>query len=117
MKFVILKHTAGSVHYDVMFERGGVLKTFTVQRTPDGTGVFEAEERFDHPLRFLEYEGPLNSAPGRVERWDNGEYSARRWGEALIELDCRGEKWDCTVTLEKVADKKWLLKKLNRKRP
>ncbi len=117
MKFVILKHITDSVHYDVMFERGGCLKTFTVQQIPDGMGAFEAEERFDHPLRFLEYEGLLNSAPGRVERWDSGEYSETRWDEALIDMDCRGDKWDCFVTLEKVGDKKWLLKKLNRKRP
>ena len=125
-EFVILKHIAGSTHYDVMFEKDGALKTFTLRSEPDGPDEYEAEQRFDHLVKFLDFEGDLpplpiqarsgraacsGRAPGRVERWDRGVYEALEWGENLVELNCRGEKWNGRVTLKRKTPEKWLLKK------
>ncbi len=110
-EFVILKHIADSVHYDVMFEKDGTLKTFTVRSEPDGSEDCEIEQRFDHPLKFLDFEGGLPRAPGRAERWDRGEYEILEWRENLIELNCRGEKWNGRITLKRKTPEKWLLKK------
>ena len=109
--FVILKHIADSTHYDVMFEKDGALKTFTLRSEPNGPDEYEAEQRFDHPVKFLDFEGDLPRAPGRVERWDRGVYKALEWRECLIELDCRGEKWNDRITLKRITPEKWLLKK------
>jgi len=92
-----------------------VLKTFTIREEPCAAQEYEAELRFDHPLRFLDYQGELKNAAGYVQRWDRGEYGALEWREDFIELDCRGRKWKCRVTLKKTTPDKWLLKKHSQK--
>ena len=109
-RFVILKHAAETSHYDLMFERGGVLKTFRAAAEPAG-GEVALEESFDHPLKFLDHEGELPRAAGRVERWDAGALKVLEWTGAKIRLACRGRRWNETYLLEKQDGNKWLAKK------
>lgn len=74
-QFVIQEHTTpAGVHWDLMLEHEGVLWTWrlnsdpdTIQQTP-----IDAERIFDHPLRFLSYEGPVQNAAGSVRIADKG---------------------------------------------
>jgi len=76
--FVVLahEHPDGAVHYDLLIEsvgagREGVCFTWSFAEPPA-----DREQRcrriFDHPRRFLTYEGPLREALGRVTRHDAG---------------------------------------------
>jgi len=109
-RFVILKHVAGASHYDLMFERGGVLKTFRAAAEPAGDKI-ALEESFDHPLKFLDREGELRQVPGRVERWDTGTFKTLEWTDARIRLECSGRRWNATYLLEKQDGKRWLARK------
>ena len=115
-RFVVLKHIAEAIHYDLMFERDAALRTFSTPADPRAAAEFEAEEIFAHPLRFLDYEGELRSAPGRVERVERGDYEAAEWGAERLRLECRGEADDYALIFEKIAPKQWLLKKLHREK-
>ncbi len=77
-RFVILAHERpdGAVHYDLLIEsvgagREGVCFTWSFAEPPA-----DREQRcrriFDHPSRFLTYEGPLREGLGRVHRHDAG---------------------------------------------
>jgi len=77
-RFVILahEHPDGAVHYDLLVESlgaagEGVCFTWSFAEPPAGRGQ-RCRRIFDHPSRFLTYEGPLREGLGRVSRRDGG---------------------------------------------
>jgi len=79
-RFVIQKHTTPEgVHWDLMLEQDGVLATFRLEREPAYclTHEVRAEKIFDHPMRFLTYEGPVQKGTGKVRIADSGVYDWR----------------------------------------
>jgi bifunctional non-homologous end joining protein LigD len=114
-RFVILKHIAGSVHYDLMFEHDGVLMTFRAKDEPRRDGVC-MEASFDHPLKFLDFEGALKNAPGRVEHWDKGTFTVINWSDKQIDIECRGRHWKGRYILSAQDDDKWLARKQSKEK-
>jgi len=87
-EFVVLEHTASDgVHWDLMLEETGALLTWRLAISPEkiGSGPVEALRIFDHPLRFLTYEGPVQQNTGAVKRIDQG---VCRWMDK-DDRDCR----------------------------
>ncbi|MHC4260141.1 MAG: DNA polymerase ligase N-terminal domain-containing protein [Planctomycetota bacterium] len=88
-KFVVQEHSKDSkVHWDLMLEMGGVLKTFRLELPPDELLQHKtsAEKIFDHPLKFLTYEGDVNNGRGNVKIADAGTYHTLSEGENCWEL-------------------------------
>ena len=78
-----------------MFERGGALRTWSVEREPWSAGTVEASELPDHRLDYLDYEGPVSGDRGTVRQFDRGEYATEeeggdRWVVALQGAQLRG---------------------------
>jgi hypothetical protein len=74
-RFVIQKHSkANDVHWDLMIEQADALATWRIDVSPEElTGnTISAEKIFDHELRFLTYEGPVNNGKGSVCIADSG---------------------------------------------
>jgi len=77
-KFVIQEHaTADSVHWDLMLESDNCLQTWRLDKNPAevASHSIEAVKIFDHPLKFLTYEGEIThqtddqieiNLPGRI---------------------------------------------------
>ena len=78
LRFVIQRHTRDGErpHWDLMLENGTVLETYRVCLPPEdwGNKPVEAVRIFDHPLKFLSYEGSVNKGKGRVKIADCGTY-------------------------------------------
>jgi hypothetical protein len=77
-KFAIQKHICeNDIHWDLMLEAENELETYRLNISPekltDG-GTASAEKIFNHPLKFLTYEGPVNKGKGMVEIADAGIY-------------------------------------------
>jgi hypothetical protein len=80
-EFVVLEHTTTEeVHWDLMLEDAGALLTWRLTCPPEefGSGPVQAQRIFDHPLRFLTYEGAVQQNTGTVKRVDKGSC---RWME------------------------------------
>ena len=91
--YVILKHTTPEgTHFDFMLENENHLSTWRIQIPPAElkTTPAKAEKIFDHPKKFLTYEGPVTGNRGSVRRWDEGTYRVLDEEDRRLALDVRG---------------------------
>lgn len=73
-RFVILEHDHPHLHWDLMLEVGGVLRTWRLAQAPAPGITIAAEPLGDHRIDYLDYEGPVSGNRGTVRQWDGGEY-------------------------------------------
>lgn len=119
--FVVHKHAARNLHFDLRLEMDGVLRSWAV---PKGPSYHMNDKRLavkveDHPLEYGDFEGNIpagNYGAGGVIVWDRGEWvPLEDWrtglekGKLLFEL--RGYKLHGKWTLVKIkkSEKDWLL--------
>jgi DNA ligase D-like protein (predicted 3'-phosphoesterase) len=112
--YVIQKHAATHLHYDLRLEMDGVLKSWAVPKEPPvESGIRRlAVQVEDHPVTYANYEGTISEGQygaGKVEIWDKGTYKMvdRKEDKIIVEID--GEKLRGQYVLVRFKDKKnWL---------
>ncbi|THV17006.1 DNA ligase D [Rhizobium rhizophilum] len=123
--FVIQKHAARRLHYDLRLEMDGVLKSWAVTRgpslVPDNKRLAVHVE--DHPLTYGDFEGvipPGQYGSGEVIVWDRGTWepvhdAKKGYKKGHLEFSLQGEKLGGHWHLVRMASKEgetrenWLL--------
>jgi len=119
--FVVHKHAARNLHFDLRLEMDGVLRSWAV---PKGPSYDQAEKRLavkveDHPIEYGDFEGVIpagNYGAGGVIVWDRGEWvPLEPWREGLekgkLLFELKGYKLHGKWTLVKIkkSERDWLL--------
>ncbi len=110
-KFVIQKHTRGSdIHWDLMLEADEALETYRLSLPPERLMKEKspAEKIFEHPLKFLTYEGAVNEGAGNVEITDRGTYKLLQQQQKYIEMEMDGEILEGRFELKHTGENEWL---------
>ena len=109
-KFVIQKHTkADDTHWDLMLQAGSVLQTWRLDCPPKKLQgqTITAIKIFDHPLKFLTYEGSVNDGKGQVEIVDSGTYKLLAKNPEFKELKFKGKILKGIFTLVRFENDEW----------
>lgn len=118
LRFVIQKHAATRLHYDLRLELGGVFKSWAVTKGPsvDPHDKRLAVEVEDHPLEYGDFEGTIPKGQyggGTVLLWDRGYWEP----EGSMSPEEALEKGDLKFTLEgKRLHGSFVLVRMNRDR-
>jgi DNA ligase D-like protein (predicted 3'-phosphoesterase) len=119
--FVIQKHNASHLHYDLRLEIDGVLKSWAIPKEPPvEEGVRRlAVETEDHPMDYGSFEGTIPAGEygaGTVEIWDKGMFIPEKISEKEILFELAGNKMRGKYVLVKLkatprypGEKNWLL--------
>ncbi|MGD9690430.1 MAG: DNA ligase D [Phycisphaerales bacterium] len=121
--FVVQKHAASSLHYDLRLRVGGVLHSWAI---PKGPSLDPREKRLaieveDHPLEYAEFEGVIPDGlygAGVVMVWDHGRWTPemdapRALAEGMIKFRLEGlrlrGRWMLVRTQHEGREHHWLL--------
>ncbi|MGZ8458053.1 MAG: non-homologous end-joining DNA ligase, partial [Gemmatirosa sp.] len=129
LRFVVQKHAASHLHFDVRLEIDGVMKSWAV---PKGPSLHPAHRRLaveveDHPVSYNAFEGTIPDGQyggGTVMLWDRGTYRAAegeedalasRYTAGKLDVVLHGARlhgaWTFVRTREVSGRQQWLLMK------
>ena len=112
-RFVVHRHDASRLHWDLRIEREGVLKSWAVPKEPPvAPGVKRlAVEVEDHDLDHIDFEGEIPEGEygaGTVSIWDGGTYDLLSEHDRRLKLALRGKRLRGEYVLVPLEGKNWL---------
>jgi bifunctional non-homologous end joining protein LigD len=121
--YVVQKHDATRLHYDLRLEHRGVLLSWAVPKEPslDPTVKRLAVRVEDHPLDYASFEGDIpkgNYGAGHVEIWDRGTWNTsddidKALKEGKLTFSISGERLHGEFALVRMGEpsekENWLL--------
>ena len=129
-RFIVQKHDATRLHWDLRLEADGVLKSWAVTKGPSPDPAIKrlAVRTEDHPLAYAQFEGSIPKGEyggGTVMLWDRGTWdpvAGKSWKnieEGHLHFVINGERmkgeWMLIRLKPRPGEKRenWLLRKVN----
>lgn len=135
-RFVIHKHNARRLHFDLRIKYQGVLKSWAVPKgIPEKTNIKRlAIQMPDHPLSYIDFEGKIEEGygAGTVTIWDEGTYKnihedkdgnqisiSKSFEDGVLDIELFGKKIQGRYTLIRLKQKdnkniEWLITKIRK---
>ena len=117
-RFVIHRHHASRLHYDLRLERDGVLKSWAVPKgLPPHPGVKRlAVQTEDHPMEYLTFDGKIPKGQyGAGEMWvyATGKYQVTKDKKDGFYFRLSGKEVSGEYRIHTMKDKEWLLERVD----
>ncbi|VVE43307.1 DNA ligase D [Pandoraea anhela] len=123
LRYVIQRHDASHLHYDLRLELDGALRSWALpkQPSPDVSRPRLAVQVEDHPLAYADFEGDIpagNYGAGHVDIWDTGTWTpdgnaTRDYANGKLSFTLHGERlnghWTLVRTDKPARQPQWLL--------
>jgi DNA ligase D-like protein (predicted 3'-phosphoesterase) len=114
--FVVQRHEASNLHWDLRLSMDGVLKSWAVPKEPPAT---KGPRRLaimvdDHDLSYRDFEGVIEEGKygaGRVEIWDRGTYKLLDRKDSKLVFELYGDRLNGKYVLlrfKKAGENTWL---------
>jgi bifunctional non-homologous end joining protein LigD len=112
--FVIQRHDATRLHYDLRLERDGVLVSWAI---PKGLPLVKGQRHLavqteDHPMEYGSFAGTIpkgHYGAGEVRIWDQGTYDLVEWTDKKVSFRLHGERHHGEYHLVKTrGERDWL---------
>jgi bifunctional non-homologous end joining protein LigD len=116
--FVIHRHHASHLHYDLRLEQDGVLKSWAVPRgMPPHPGVKRlAVQTEDHPMKYLTFDGEIPKGQyGAGEMWIYalGKYQITKDKKDGFYFRLSSKEINGEYRIYKIKNKEWLLERVD----
>lgn len=117
-RFVIQRHHASHLHYDLRLEQDGVLKSWAIPRgMPPKPGVKRlAVQTEDHPLKYLTFEGEIPKGEyggGMMWVYATGRYEVTKEKKEGFYFRLSGKQISAEYRIHLMKNKEWLLERVD----
>ncbi|GAB4237007.1 MAG: ATP-dependent DNA ligase [Ekhidna sp.] len=117
-RFVIQRHHASHLHYDLRLEQEGVLKSWAIPRgMPPLPGVKRlAVQTEDHPLKYLTFEGEIPKGEyggGMMWIYASGKYEITKEKKNGFYFRLSGKELSAEYRMHLMKEKEWLLERVD----
>lgn len=117
-RFVIQRHHASHLHYDLRLEQDGVLKSWAIPRgMPPVPGVKRlAVQTEDHPLKYLTFEGEIPKGEyggGMMWVYATGRYEITKTKKEGFYFRLSGRQLSAEYRMHLMKNKEWLLERVD----
>ena len=112
-RFVVHRHDATHLHWDLRLERAGVLKSWAIPKEPPvSPGIRRlAVAVDDHELDYADFEGTIPEGEygaGEVSIWDRGTYELISEHDRRMKLSFSGRRLKGAYALVPLEGRNWL---------
>jgi len=117
--FVIHRHHARRLHYDLRLEENGALRSFAIPKgLPHKPGIKRlAIETEPHPLEYLDFEGEIPKGEygaGKMWVFANGRYNVTKKKKEGFYFHLSSLQLDGEFRIHNIKNKEWLLERVDR---
>lgn len=116
--FVVHRHHASHLHYDLRIEQKGALRSWAVPRgLPPYPGIKRlAVATEDHPMKYLTFEGEIPKGQyggGKMWVYANGKYEVTRQKKDGFYFKLSSPQLNGEYRIHHMKDKEWLLERMD----
>lgn len=116
--FVVHRHHASRLHYDLRLEKGGVLKSWAVPKgLPPRPGIMRLAVKVeDHPLAYLNFEGAIPKGEyggGMMWKFAQGRYEITKEKKDGFYFRLQSPQLNGEYRTHQTKDNQWLLERVD----